>query len=58
MAFKMPHEFSTASLDITIKHYTVTTKIRAKELCESGGGRPGLPVPNKPAVSVDVEQHL
>ena len=21
---------------------------RAQELCESGGGRPGLPVPNKP----------
>ena len=23
-------------------------KIRAQELCESRGGRPGLPVPNKP----------
>ena len=22
--------------------------IRAQELCESGGGRPGLPVPNSP----------
>ena len=22
--------------------------VRAQELCESGGGRPGLPVPNKP----------
>ena len=25
---------------------------RAQELCESRGGRPGLPVPNKPTVSV------
>ena len=30
---------------------------RAQELCESQGGRPGLPVPNKPTVSVDVKQH-
>ena len=30
---------------------------RAQELCESRGGRPGLPVPNKPTVSVDVKQH-
>ena len=30
----------------------------ARELCESPGGRPGLPVPNKPTVSVDVKQHL
>ena len=29
----------------------------AQELCESRGGRPGLPVPNKPTVSVDVKQH-
>ena len=26
--------------------------VRAQELCESRGGRPGLPVPNKPTVSV------
>ena len=32
---------------------------RAQELCESRGGRPGwAPVPNKPAVSVDVKQHF
>ena len=31
--------------------------VRAQELCESRGGRPGLPVPNKPTVSVDVKQH-
>ena len=30
---------------------------RAQEVCESQGGRPGLPVPNKPTVSVDVKQH-
>ena len=30
---------------------------RAQELRESRGGRPGLPVPNKPTVSVDVKQH-
>ena len=30
---------------------------RAQELCEGRGGRPGLPVPNKPTVSVDVRQH-
>ena len=30
---------------------------RAQELCESRGGRPGLPVPNKLTVSVDVKQH-
>ena len=27
-------------------------------MCESRGGRPGLPVPNKPTVSVDVKQNL
>ena len=31
---------------------------RAQELCESRGGRPGLPVLNTPMVSVDVKQHL
>ena len=29
----------------------------AQELCESRGGRPGLSVPSKPTVSVDVKQH-
>ena len=29
---------------------------RGQELCESRGGRPGLPVPKKPTVSVDVKQ--
>ena len=33
------------------------SNFRALELCESRGGRPGLSVPNKPTVSVDVKQH-
>ena len=36
----------------------VVVAIRALELCESRGGRPGLPVLNKPTVSVDVKQHF
>ena len=32
-------------------------RLRAQELCESRGGRPGLPVPKKATVSVDVKQH-
>ena len=31
--------------------------LRVQELCESRGGRHGLPVPNKPTASVDVKQH-
>ena len=31
---------------------------RAQEVCESRGGCPGLPVPNKPTVSVDAKQHF
>ena len=31
---------------------------RAQDPCESRGGRPALPVPNKPTVSVDVKQHF
>ena len=33
-------------------------RVRAQELCESRGGRPWAPVPNKPTVSVDVKQHF
>ena len=33
-------------------------QLRAQQLCESRGGRPGFPVPNKPTVSVDVKQHF
>ena len=31
--------------------------VRVQELCESRGGRPGLPVPTSLMVSVDVKQH-
>ena len=31
-----------------IKHQLNNNNIRAQELCESLGGRPGLPVPNDP----------
>ena len=30
------------------KLFMVTLPVRAQELCESGGGCPGLPVPNSP----------
>ena len=47
----------TVSVDVK-QHRTCTVKlVRVQELCESGGGRPELPVPNKPTVSVDVRQH-
>ena len=32
-------------------------ELRAQELYQSRGGRPGLPVTNKPTVSVDVKEH-
>ena len=37
---------------------TTTERVKVQELCESLDGRPGLPVPNKPTVSVDVKQHF
>ena len=34
-------------------------RVRAQELCESRGGRPGFPsLINKPTVSVDLKQHF
>ena len=45
------------SVDVK-QHSTKGTDFRVKELCGSRGGRPGLPVPNKPSVSVDVKQHF
>ena len=39
------------------KNGSIPRTLRAEEVCESRGGRPGLPVPNKPTVSVDVKQH-
>ena len=38
------HAHSTSVYDI----YICVTAFRAQELCESRGGRPGLPVPNSP----------
>ena len=43
-------------VSVDVKHH-VYCVVRAQELCESRGGRPGLPVPNKPTVSADVKQH-
>ena len=43
---------------MAVQKFRNRSVIRAQELCESRGGRPGLPVPNKPTVSVDVKQHL
>ena len=46
------------SVDVK-QHLKEIAKIRAQELCESRGGRPGLPVPNIVLMaSVDVKQHL
>ena len=45
-----------ASQGTTILVHSLPMKI-AQEPCESRGGRPGLYVPNKPLVSVDVKQH-
>ena len=47
---------------LALCYYFACTRIfmgqRAEELCESRGGRPGLPfLLNKPTVSVDVKQH-
>ena len=47
------------SAGVKIKcHRTVTFHPRGQELCESRGGRPGLPASNKPTASVDVKQHF
>ena len=42
--------------DVGLKY--MPSDVRVQELCESRSGRPGLPVPNKPAVSVDVKQQI
>ena len=36
------------SLTVAMVSVDVTLKNRAQELCESRGGRPGLPVPSSP----------
>ena len=43
-------------VDVIISLVVSVDVKRAQELCESRGGRPGLPVPNKPTVSVDVNR--
>ena len=48
------HSLSKAKLNRNERDH----RARPQELCESRGGRPGLPVPNKTTVSVDVKQHL
>ena len=37
-------------VSVDVKHhvYYYALSLRVQELCESRGGRPGLPVPNKP----------
>ena len=50
---KAPQRWST---HINMRH--VHPVNRVQELCESRGGRPGLPVPNNPMASVDVKQHF
>ena len=37
--------------------FTYCNNVRVQELCESRGGRPGLPVPMNLMVFVDVKQH-
>ena len=45
--------FSAALMALFKYVIWLSARRRAQELCESRGGRPGLPVPNKPTVSVD-----
>ena len=47
----------TRAIKVEETDLTVTCCHRAQDLCDSGGGRRGLPVPNKLMVSVDVKQH-
>ena len=46
-----------AGRGLKVRRTSTDSSVRAQELCESRGERPGLPVPNKPTVSVDVNQH-
>ena len=50
----------TASVSRGTSHVTTKQRsilLRVQELCESGGGRPGLSVLMSLTVSVDVKQH-
>ena len=56
---KWGKQSSEASRHLLLKHSPgFGRSARAQEVCESRSGRPGLPVPNKPTVSVDVKQHF
>ena len=45
-------------VSVDVNHHEIrgSESVRAQELCESGGGRPGLPVLISITVSVDVKQ--
>ena len=49
---------SLASEEITQNDREIDHQNRAQELCDSGGGRPGLPSLISLTVSVDVKQHF
>ena len=53
------HSFeATDSVIIDISMLQRPSRRPLSRACESRGGRPGFPVPNKPSVSVDVKQHF
>ena len=56
--FSQPETIPSGTEALKSKSLRFKKKSRAQELCESRGGRPGLPFPNKPAVSVDIKQHF
>ena len=49
---------SGTQIIISLNKSVISSFIRAQELCESRGGRPGLPVLMSLMVSVDVKQHF
>ena len=54
---KVELDVSNSPYGLCGRKATSLLKNRAKELCESRDGRPVLPDPNGPTVSVDVKQH-
>ena len=46
------------SVDVKQHFNSIRCQVRAQELCESRGGRPGLVSLLVPMASVDVKQHL
>ena len=47
----------TLSITSSLLSSSSPPAVRVQELCESRGGRPGLPVLTSLTVSVDVKQH-